>query len=322
MALLGAHAEAGLSHEEARRRLARVGENRVGEHRVRPLWRLALDQFQSLVVLLLLAAAAVAWLLGERVEAVAILAALLLSAAVGFGSEGRARAALARLRALAVPQALCRRGGAVLRLPAAQLVPGDLIVLEAGAQVAADARLLRSSALRVTEAALTGESLPAEKEAEARLAPDTPLADRRTMVYLGTAVVAGSGLGVVTATGLATELGRIGQLVALAGDRTTPLERQVEALGRRLMVLLTWASLAALLGLQWLAVSWLPLRSLLGAVLLSSADWLTVMGAVVWPVLLLEAVKAWRLSGYRVGCPRPTSPAAGEEPGGEIPRNR
>ncbi len=85
---------------------------------------------------------------------------------------------------------------------------------------------------------------------------------------------------------------------------------------------LTWASLAALLGLQWLAVSWLPLRSLLGAVPLSSADWLTVMGAVVWPVLLLEAVKAWRLSGYRVGCPRPTSPAAGEEPGGEIPRNR
>ncbi|MBI2528346.1 MAG: cation-transporting P-type ATPase [Candidatus Rokubacteria bacterium] len=237
VALLGTHAEVGLAPDEARRRLERVGENRVGEHRARPLWRLALDQFQSLVVLLLLAAAVVAWLLGERVEAAAILAALLLGAVIGFVSEWRARVSLARLRALAVPQALCRRGGDVLRVPAAQLVPGDLIVLEAGAQVPADARLVRSSALRVTEAALTGESLPGEKDAAARVAPDTPLGDRRTMVYLGTAVVAGSGLGVVTATGLATELGRIGQLVALAGDRATPLERQVEALGRRLMVL-------------------------------------------------------------------------------------
>ncbi len=229
--------ETGLTADEARRRLQRVGPNVVGEARERPLWRLALDQFRSLVVLLLLGAAAIAWALNERIEALVILAALVLNAAIGFGSEWRARVSLAQLRTLAVPQALVRRDGLVGRIASAELVPGDLIVLEPGAHVPADARLVRSAALRVDEAALTGESDAVEKDATLRLDPDAPLADRRTMVYLATTVLAGSGLAVVTATGLATELGRIGQLVALAGARTTPLERQVEALGRRLMVL-------------------------------------------------------------------------------------
>ena len=235
MARLGTHSDGGLSAEEARRRLERVGPNRVGDHPEVPLWRLATDQFKSLVVLLLLGASATAWALDEHMEAIAILAALALNAAIGFVSEWRARASLARLRALAVPQALARRGGRAARIPSVDLVPGDLIVLEAGAQVPADARLVRSAALRVGEAALTGESAAVDKDASAALDPDTPLADRRTMVYLGTTTLAGSGLAVVTATGLATELGRIGQLVALAGTRETPLERQVEALGRRLI---------------------------------------------------------------------------------------
>jgi len=235
--LLGTDPDTGLTRLEARRRLARVGPNRVGEHPEQPLWRLLLDQFRSLIVLLLLAAAAIAWGLGERVEAVAILAALVLNAAIGFGSECRARRSLARLHGLAVPRALVRRGGHVEEIPAAELVPGDLIALEAGVRIPSDARLVRSAALRVAEAALTGESAAVEKDAGLLLPADTPLADRRSMVYLGTAVLAGSGLAVVTATGLATELGRIGQLVALAGERETPLERQVEQLGRRLMAL-------------------------------------------------------------------------------------
>ncbi|HET8576836.1 MAG TPA: cation-translocating P-type ATPase, partial [Methylomirabilota bacterium] len=237
LAQLGTDAERGLAAEEARRRLERVGPNRVGDYPETPLWRLALAQFRSLVVLLLLSAAAVAWALGERAEALAILAALVLNAAIGFASEWRARRSLARLRDLAVPQALVRRDGRVARVPSAALVPGDLIVLDAGAQIPADARLVRSAALQVAEAALTGESEAVGKDAAARLAPEIPLAERRNMVYLGTAALAGSGLAVVTATGLATELGRIGQLVALAGERTTPLERQIEALGRRLIVL-------------------------------------------------------------------------------------
>src|SRR5262245_62130921 len=232
---LDADGERGLTTDEARRRLARLGPNRIADQPDTPLWRLALDQFKSLVVILLLAAAGIAFVLGERVEAVAILVALLLNAAIGFGSEWRARTSLAKLRSLAVLQALVKRDGRVLSLPSADLVPGDLILLDAGAHVPADGRLIDSAALRISESALTGESEAVEKDARAELDPDTPLALRRTMVYLGTTVLAGSGLAMVTATGLATELGRIGQLVALAGERTTPLERQIEALGRRLM---------------------------------------------------------------------------------------
>ncbi len=234
---VGGDRDRGLTAEEARRRLARVGPNRIADRPETPLWRLALDQFKSLVVLLLLAAAGIALVLGQRLEAAAILVALLLNAAIGFGAEWRARTSLAKLRSLAVPHAVVRRDGRVLRLPSADLVPGDLIQLEAGSQVPADGRLVESAALRVSESALTGESDAVDKDARVTLDPDTPLALRRSMVYLGTSVLAGSGLAVVTATGLATELGRIGQLVALAGERTTPLERQIEVLGRRLMAL-------------------------------------------------------------------------------------
>jgi Ca2+-transporting ATPase len=143
-----------------------------------------------------------------------------------------------------------RRAGHIAEIPAAELVPGDLVLLEAGGQVPADIRLLGSSRLRITEAALTGESAPVDKQADARLSTDTPLAERRAMAYLGTAVLGGSGLGVVTATGVATELGRIGQLVALAGERSTPLERQVEQLGRRLVaVALGICGLVGLVGI-------------------------------------------------------------------------
>jgi P-type Ca2+ transporter type 2C len=234
---LATDAEQGLTSPEAQHRLRLVGSNRVADQPDAPLWRLALEQFRSLVIVLLLAASVVAWVLGEHAEAIAILAALVLNAAIGFVSEWRARVSLSRLRALAVPQALVRRRGQVARVAAADLVPGDVVVLEAGSAVPADARLLRSAALQVSEAALTGESAAVWKDATASLALDVPLADRTTMVYLGTTVLAGSGVGVVTNTGVATELGRIGQLVAFAVPRATPLERQVEALGRRLIVL-------------------------------------------------------------------------------------
>jgi Ca2+-transporting ATPase len=230
-------AEAGLTTQEARRRLREVGPNRVSEQGEVPLWRLALAQFGSLVVMLLVVAASIAWTLGERAEAVAILAALVLNAVIGFASEWRARVSLSALRALAVPQAVVRRDGHVSRIAAADLVPGDLVLLEAGAAVPADARLLRTAALQINESTLTGESAPVRKDPGARSGPETPLPERLDMVYLGTTVLSGSGAAVVTATGSATELGRIGHLVATAGSRATPLERQVEALGRRLIVL-------------------------------------------------------------------------------------
>jgi P-type Ca2+ transporter type 2C len=191
--LLAVDPEAGLSADEARRRLARVGPNAVGEYPDTPLWRLVLAQFRSLVVLLLLAASAIAASLGQHVEALAILAALLLNAGIGFVTEWRARISLAKLRALTVPHALVRREGNLVRIRAAEVVPGDLLVLEAGGHVPADARLVRGSRLRTGEAALTGESLPVDKDVDARLAPETSPADRRTMVYLGTTTAARSG---------------------------------------------------------------------------------------------------------------------------------
>jgi Ca2+-transporting ATPase len=235
LTLLGTDAERGLTSAEARRRLARVGPNRVGEAPDEPLWRLALAQFRSLVVLLLLAGAAIALALGESIEGLAILAALLLNAAIGFVTEWRARRSLARLRALVLPTARVRREGRATTVAATDLVPGDVVALEAGAQVPADARLVRASALQVDEATLTGESLPVDKDASARVDAGAPLAEHRTMAYLGTTVLAGTGLGVVTATGVATQLGRIGQLVAVAGQPVTPLERQIERLGRILV---------------------------------------------------------------------------------------
>jgi Ca2+-transporting ATPase len=280
-ALLGADLDHGLAPAEAARRLTRVGPNRVSQARERPLWRLALDQFRSLVVLLLLAAAGLAALLGQRKESVAILAALVLNAAIGFGTEWRARHSLARLRALVVPQALVRRGGRVMRVAAADLVPGDLIVLQAGSQVPADARLLQSPGLQLDEAALTGESQPVDKDAAVRQPVATPLAERRTMVYLGTAILAGGGLAVVTATGLATELGRIGQLVAMLGERATPLERQVEGLGRRLIVLaLAVCGLVAIVGVLHGEPAWLMLETAISLAVAAIPEGLPAVVAV------------------------------------------
>jgi Ca2+-transporting ATPase len=146
--------------DEARHRLTRVGPNRVGKHAEIPLWRLLLAQFRSMVLLLLLAAVVIAGSLGERVEALAILAALLLNAAIGFLTEWRARASLAKLRALTAPQALVRRGGRVTRIPAVEVAPGDLLVLEAGAHVPAETTLTRSCGRRKPTGRTSSPSRP------------------------------------------------------------------------------------------------------------------------------------------------------------------
>src|SRR4029453_12963033 len=194
--------EHGLAPGEARHRLATSGPNRLPEAPDVPLWRLALRQFRSLVVLLLLAAAGVAIAMGEHLEATAILAALLVNAAIGFATEWRARRSLAKLRTLATPEALVYRRG-LERIPASDVVPGDVMVLEAGSHIPADGRLIRSAALEVSEAALTGESMPVAKRPDEPLGADMPLADRVTVVYLGTTVGAGSGRALVTGTGAA-----------------------------------------------------------------------------------------------------------------------
>ncbi len=196
----------GLSDSEAAERLKRYGPNALVVRKPVSGWRILADQFRSVVVLLLLAAAAVAWAIGDPVEAGAVLAVLAINASLGFATEYRARGAMAALLRLEVPHATVVRDGRTREIEARELVPGDLILVEAGEAVPADARLLADSELRTSEAQLTGESVPVSKRADADLAADRPLAERANTIYMSTAVVAGSGRAVVSLTRSRTKL--------------------------------------------------------------------------------------------------------------------
>jgi Ca2+-transporting ATPase len=224
----------GLSPAEAEARLRRYGPNHFQRTPPVPAWRVLLDQFRSVLVLLLAAAAAAALLTGDRLDAIAIGAVLALNVAIGFVVELRARRAMEALVALEVTRAHVVRDGVLEEVDARLLVPGDIIELEAGQLVPADARLIESAELRTMEAALTGEPAPVDKDADAPVASDAVLAERATMVYKATAVVAGHGRAVVTDTGMATEVGRIGALAGSVTEGETPLERRLAQLGRRL----------------------------------------------------------------------------------------
>lgn len=237
---LGA-SRAGLSPQEARARRARHGPNELRRSEgVSPL-RILIGQFKGLIVGVLFVAAAVSALLGEWADATAIVAIVVLNGIIGFHQEYGAERAIAALRRMTAPTARVRRGGRSVQVPAGDVVPGDVLELEAGDVVAADARLIRSSELAVGEAALTGESEPVRKHTEVLERADTPLAERRNLVFLGTSVASGSAEAVVVATGMETEFGRIVDLLATAesGERT-PLQERLESLGRTLV----WASLA------------------------------------------------------------------------------
>jgi len=240
----------GLSAEEAARRLAAHGPNRLPEaDRPGPLRRLA-RQFTGLLIQVLLGAAAITAMLGHWVDTAVILLVVVANAVLGFVQEGRAERALEAIRDMLVPSANVLRGGRRLAVAAEELVPGDVVLLEPGDRVPADLRLFRARALRLEEAALTGESVPAEKDA-APVEPDAPLGDRAGMAHAGTLVVAGSGAGFVVATGAATELGRVTGLLDAAREGVeTPLLRQIAEFARRLtFVVLGVAALTLVFGL-------------------------------------------------------------------------
>jgi Ca2+-transporting ATPase len=246
----------GLAADEAQRRLERYGLNRLEVAPPASAWSILLAQFRSVVVLLLVAATALAWALGDLPDVIAIGAVLLINAALGFITELRARRAMEALRQLEVPRALVIRDGVALEISARELVPGDVIGLESGQSVPADARLIESTELRLSEAPLTGESLPVEKNAKVVLDADTVLAERTNMLYQATAVVAGTARAVVVATGNATEVGGIGTLTSSLAEERTPLELRLDALGRRLVVIaLLVAAVVAALGL-WRGGAW------------------------------------------------------------------
>ena len=236
-------AEAGLDPEEAARRLESSGPNELRQRKERPLWRKVLAQFQDPLVYLLFAAMAIslaAWFLegarGVPIDVVVIAAIVILNAVIGLTQESKAEGAVAALSKMTAATSTVRRGGELLSIESAQLVPGDILVLAEGDAVGADARLLSAAGLRVQEASLTGESEAVEKSA-GTLSPGTDLADRVNMVHKGTAVVQGVGQAVVTATGMDTEMGAIADMLDSTVDEPSPLDREIEKVSKMLGIL-------------------------------------------------------------------------------------
>jgi Ca2+-transporting ATPase len=227
--------DAGLSSEEASLRLARHGPNSIREAKIKSPWRIFAAQFADFMIVVLLAAAAVAGFLGEPADTVAIVAIVVLNAVIGFVQEYRAEHAMAALRKMAAHQARALRNREPATVPAADLVPGDIVLLEAGNIVPADLRVSEAAQLRIGEAALTGESQAAEKQ-PLPVDPDSGLAlgDRASMAYKGTIVQYGRGRGIVVATGMETELGRIAEMLEERSEPKTPLQQRLAHFGRYL----------------------------------------------------------------------------------------
>jgi len=246
---LGVDPGAGLDASEVAESRARFGSNRLRRHRPRNALRLLADQFASLMMLLLSAAAVVAVLTGDWMDGLAIGVVILINAALGFSTELRAVRSMEALYTLSEVTARVRRERHVRDIAAGQLVVGDIVLVEGGDVVSADLRLLEASRLQLNESALTGESAPVEKRVEP-VKDGTPLAERACMLYKGTAVTRGSGLGVVVGVGLDSELGRITALVETTDSGATPLEKRLDHLGRRLIyVTLVLTALVAAVGI-------------------------------------------------------------------------
>ncbi|RLF02273.1 MAG: ATPase, partial [Thermoprotei archaeon] len=221
----------GLSESEARRRLEKYGPNELRERRVNPVL-MFLRQFANFLVYILLAATLLSILLGEYVDAALILSIVVLMGAAGFLQEYKAEEAIRALKEMVAPHAKVVRDGRVRVVHARELVPGDIVLLEEGDRVPADIRLLEVEELEVDESPLTGESVPVEKNHATVLPPDTPIYERSNMVYAGTYVVRGKGKGVVVATGMNTELGKIAASLEEVESERTLLERELDRFGK------------------------------------------------------------------------------------------
>jgi len=230
----------GLASDEAHQRLERFGPNELIEKGRKSLWMMFLDQFKDFMILVLIAAAVVAGVIGEPSDTIAIAVIVMLNAVLGFVQEYRAEKAMAALKKLAAPSATVIRDGRPEAITAQRLVPGDLVVLEAGNIVPADIRLTEAAQMRIDEATLTGESVPVEKDSAALREADLSIGDRKNMAYKGTLVTYGRGLGLVAATGMRTELGRIAALLQDQGEGRTPLQKRLTSFGQKL----AWAVLA------------------------------------------------------------------------------
>jgi Ca2+-transporting ATPase len=248
---LGTQPESGLSSDETERRFQQYGPNELEEAPRPGFWRMVLDQFNNFIVIFLIVASAVSALLGDHVEAIAIMAIVVLNAILGVIQENRAEEALAALRRLAAPEAQVIRDGRRGAIPAREIVPGDIVLLESGNYVPADLRLIETANLRIEEASLTGESEAVEKNADIVLRQDVPLGDRRNTAFSGTLVAYGRGKGITVSTGMNTQIGMIAAMLQAVQEEHTPLQRRLDQLGKTL----GWAALG-ICGLIFL-VGWL-----------------------------------------------------------------
>ncbi len=240
----------GLDPSEAAQRLEKYGSNELIERGVKSPWKILLEQFSETMVVILIISAIISGFLGDIKDTVAIIAIVIINALLGFRQEYQAERAMAALKKLAVPTVRVRRGGHIQEISARELVPGDIIILEAGNTIPSDGRLLESANLRIQESALTGESEPVSKQSVVLSQADLPLAERHNMVYMGTTVTYGRGQAVVTETGMNTQLGGIAELMQTTGQEKTPLQRRLDQLGKGLaLAALALVAIVFLLGL-------------------------------------------------------------------------
>ncbi len=222
----------GLTQQEAEIRLEKYGLNELVDKGQKPWWKILIDQFKGMMVVILFVSALISVFLHEYIDAIVILAIVILNAILGYVQESKAENALAALKKMAVPVVRVRRDGHVREIPAAQLVPGDVLLLEAGNSVPADCRVLEGVNLRLQEAVLTGESTTVDKENTVLKGDKLAIGDRSNMLYMGTSVAYGRGTALVVETGMKTELGRIADLLQSVGQETTPLQKRLDHMGK------------------------------------------------------------------------------------------
>ncbi|AEE91571.1 Calcium-transporting ATPase [Tepidanaerobacter acetatoxydans Re1] len=222
----------GLPSDLVEKRLESIGYNELVGKKGVTIWQMLLEQFKDFLVLILIGASFVSAIIGEVTDAVVIILIVILNAVLGVMQEFRANKALEALKEMAAPEAKVIRDGKIIEIPSRELVPGDLVLLEAGNYVPADIRLVESVNLKIEEASLTGESVPAEKNAEVVLGGEVPLGDRSNSAFMGTVVTYGRGKGIVVATGMNTEIGLIAEMLESYEEGETPLQKKLDELGK------------------------------------------------------------------------------------------